>query len=539
VIALNSSLRSSSRFTQHDYARALRVILHKEMGIPFTLYDGATGRRIDIKDSAAGLSTGDTWKLLPAAPLMPETVQSLANHGEAQVVAETPGSYRLMLVVFQAGKPAFVAAGQWEGLARNKLEAEREAGWLRQWLHSLGERLRLTDQLTNQRSSADDQHAQAKSAWEGLLSLDHVMRRLRLHKDAGKNLQRILEGVRLTLPAGCLACVPPLPDSEPILFGDDLITPDDATELAMVLSKHPACKDDAPIFINQVKELSWSVRFPRVETLLAFPILDTAPTGWLIAINKGQHGEAVTPFRRSDAALVLPFVALARLQVGAAQRFMEFKELVVGLARSLTTALDAKDSYTFGHSERTARIGVELGRTLGLGSDELNDIYLAGLLHDVGKIGVPDAVLAKKEPLEAEDFDYIRQHVTIGYTILSDLRAIRSLLPGVLYHHERWDGRGYPEGLAGDKIPHLARILAVADAYDAMSTARPYRSALPLAEVERRLQEGSGSQWDPEIIEAFVRCRQKIHAIRQRGVGESLRAALDGALRSQGSTFTT
>jgi hypothetical protein len=524
-----------SRFSQHDYARALRVILHKEVGVPFTLYDGATGQPIAIKDSNQGT---DTLQQLTAEPLAPETIQMLANQGEAQVVAEAPGNYRVTLVVFRGSVPAFVAAAAMHGLAKTKADAERETTWLRQWLHSLSERLRLTDQLTHQRSSSDDQGAQAKAAWEGLLSLDHVMRRLRLHKEPGKNLQRILEGLRATLPVACLTCVPTLCDVEPLVQGDDLLTAEDARELATILTKHPGCKDDAPLFLNQVKELSWSVRFPRVETLLAFPILDAAPTGWLIAINKGQNGEAHS-FRRSDAALLLPFVALVRLQIGASQRYQEFKELVVGLARSLTTALDAKDSYTFGHSERVARIGLELGRTMDLQGDELNDIYLAGLLHDVGKIGVPDAVLTKSEPLTPEEFDAIRQHVTIGYTILADLRAIRSLLPGVLYHHERWDGKGYPEGLEGEKIPLLARILAVADAYDAMSTERPYRASLPLKEVERRLQEGAGTQWDPQVVAALMNCKQRIHAIRQRGVGESLRAALDGAMRSQSSTFTT
>ena len=136
------------------------------------------------------------------------------------------------------------------------------------------------------------------------------------------------------------------------------------------------------------------------------------------------------------------------------------------------------------------------------------------------------------DPLTTEEFEHIKQHVTIGYAILADLKPIRHLLAGVLYHHERWDGQGYPDGLAGESIPLLARVLAVADAYDAMSTNRPYRTALPVREVEDRLLKGSGVQWDPRIVEAFAQCRQKIHAIRQRGVGESLRQALDAALRS-------
>jgi HD-GYP domain-containing protein (c-di-GMP phosphodiesterase class II) len=122
--------------------------------------------------------------------------------------------------------------------------------------------------------------------------------------------------------------------------------------------------------------------------------------------------------------------------------------------------------------------------------------------------------------------------VTIGHKILADLHPLRNLLPGVLHHHERWDGQGYPEGLAGEQIPLLARILAVADAYDAMSTRRPYREALPRAEVEELLRQGAAVQWDRRVVDAFWRCRERVHLVRQRGVGESLGQAIDRALRS-------
>src|SRR5262249_40412916 len=138
-------------------------------------------------------------------------------------------------------------------------------------------------------------------------------------------------------------------------------------------------------------------------------------------------------------------------------------------------------------------------------------------------------------PLTVEEFEHLKQHVTIGYRILTDLKPIRSLLPGVLYHHERYDGKGYPDGLVGEDIPLLARILAVADAYDAMSTRRPYRDAIPYRRVEEILVDGAGTQWDARVVEAFLRCRSKIFTIRQRGVGESLRQAIDGALRTEES----
>jgi HD-GYP domain-containing protein (c-di-GMP phosphodiesterase class II) len=204
--------------------------------------------------------------------------------------------------------------------------------------------------------------------------------------------------------------------------------------------------------------------------------------------------------------------------------------LLVGLTKSLTAALDAKDSYTYGHSERVARITVELGRELGFSADDLSELYLMGLLHDVGNLGIKESVLCKADELTAEEFDHIKQHVLIGYSILSDLGPVRHLLPGILYHHENYDGTGYPDGLVGEAIPHVARILAVAEACDSMSNKRPYRDALPYRLVEETLVEGAGKQWDPKVVDAFLNCRHRIHTIRQRGVGHSLHVAIDNAL---------
>ena len=529
---MTAPVRPATRYTVQDYARALGIILKKEIGVPFALYEVGSG--------CLAAAEVDDRHTAPAA-LAPEAVQELAQRGQADVRTVTPGSYQLILVLYQANRPAVVAAGWFQGLAKTDDEARRESRWLSQWIQSVSERLRLSEQMITHKSAADE--GQSKTAWEGLLAVDHVIRRLRLHKEPAKNLKRIVETVFELLPVQCLICLPPTVDGEPLIEGEPLLSPDDCRDLAAALAKSPDFKEEDPLFVNHAKSPPWGSRFPAIDTLLAFPIVETAPFGWLIAINKGtkddagadQRGAAL-PFRRSDAALLLPFAALMRLQGMSGGRFQELRELVVGLARSLTSAIDAKDSYTFGHSERVARIALELGRALELTSDELSDLYLAGLLHDVGKIGVSDGVLRKMEPLTPEEFEAIKQHVTIGYAILADLRPIRHLLTGVLYHHERWDGKGYPEGLEGEKIPLLARILAVADAYDAMSTDRPYRGAVPFAEVEQRLQQGAGSQWDVRIIEAFLKCRQKIHAIRQRGVGESLRQALDGALRNKGST---
>ena len=321
-----------------------------------------------------------------------------------------------------------------------------------------------------------------------------------------------------------------------LIAGELCLTPGACRQLVAELSEHPDLVASGHLLCNEAQSASWATAYPSLRGLMVFALPDGDSPGWVIALNKQAAAEPVAhkalDFRSGDAALLTPFVGLLKLHASASNRYHDLKDLMVGLARSLTAAIDAKDSYTYGHSERVARIAVELGRQLGLEGDDLSDLYLGGLLHDVGKIGIRDAVLRKVDPLTPEEFDHIKQHVLIGYTILSDLKPIRNILGGVLYHHERWDGAGYPEGLAGDAIPLLARVIAVADAYDAMSTCRSYREAIPLQEVEARLEKGAGTQWDSKVIEAFLASRQKVHVIRQRGVGDSLRLALDAALRS-------
>jgi HD-GYP domain-containing protein (c-di-GMP phosphodiesterase class II) len=400
-------------------------------------------------------------------------------------------------------------------------------------------------------------------AWEVILTLDHLIRRLRIHKNPAKDQQRILQAAFELLHVQALIWVPHDPDSGVQIQGEPCLAPADCRQLVGCVSKLPDRDESGLLLCNDVQSTSWGSRFPNLRNLIAFVITDQKRVnGWVIAVNK-QEGEpvearadsaarpagdggalatdlapppALIAFRRSDAALLAPFVALLGLHVRGSSNYQDIKNLLVGLTRSLTSALDAKDAYTYGHSERVARIAVELGRELDLEEDEIGDIYLTGLLHDIGKIGVSDAVLGKRERLTPAEFEQIKQHVTIGYSILVDLRQIRSLLPGVLYHHEHYDGSGYPDGLVGESIPLLARILAVADAYDAMSTTRPYRAALPYERVEEILVQGAGKQWDKRIVDACLRCRHKIHAIRQRGVGESLRHAIDGVLRNDRSS---
>jgi HD-GYP domain-containing protein (c-di-GMP phosphodiesterase class II) len=180
----------------------------------------------------------------------------------------------------------------------------------------------------------------------------------------------------------------------------------------------------------------------------------------------------------------------------------------------MVSALDAKDPHIRGHSERVALYARRLAKEVGLDELSCEIIYLAGLLHDVGKIGVPDVVLLKSGTLTEHESRVMQQHPDQGWSILQDVTQIKYVLPGVLHHHERFDGTGYLDSLAGSAIPLSARILSVVDAYDAMSHSRRYRQSLSHDESLQALREGAGTQWDPEIVEAFLAIVPDVISIR-------------------------
>jgi HD-GYP domain-containing protein (c-di-GMP phosphodiesterase class II) len=221
---------------------------------------------------------------------------------------------------------------------------------------------------------------------------------------------------------------------------------------------------------------------------------------------------------------------LVGTQRSNAHLYADLKDLLFGVIRALTSAIDAKDPYTSGHSERVARIAVRLAEQLGMSTNQRSDLYLMGLLHDVGKIGIEDGVLKKSGPLTPEEFRLIQSHVRIGVHILADLKKLQHLLPGVAHHHESIDGTGYPSGLVGESIPLEARILAVADGFDAMSSTRPYRRRLTPLQIDEIFRRGAGHQWDPNVVAALFSCRGDLEMIRQKGLGESLHQVVDETL---------
>jgi len=182
----------------------------------------------------------------------------------------------------------------------------------------------------------------------------------------------------------------------------------------------------------------------------------------------------------------------------------KIRELFLGSLNALVRVLEAKDEYTVGHSRTVASLAYEIAKVLGLGSTLRKKLLIAGHLHDIGKVGIRDDILRKPGPLTREEFEHIRRHPLISEEILSYVIKDKFILSSVRHHHERINGRGYPDGLKGDEIPLGAKILAVADAYEAMTSHRPYRKALPAEIALREIERNKGYHFDPEVVKAFL-----------------------------------
>ena len=182
----------------------------------------------------------------------------------------------------------------------------------------------------------------------------------------------------------------------------------------------------------------------------------------------------------------------------------KLERISMQIVRTLSGAIDAKDTYTNGHSNRVAEYAREIAKRAGFDAKQQNDIYMMGLLHDVGKIGIPETIINKPSGLTDEEYQVIQTHPLLGAQILSNITDFPQLSVGARWHHERFDGKGYPDGIAGEDIPIEARIVAVADAYDTMSSRRSYRDVLPQDVVRSELVKGRGSQFDPEFADIML-----------------------------------
>jgi HD-GYP domain-containing protein (c-di-GMP phosphodiesterase class II) len=259
--------------------------------------------------------------------------------------------------------------------------------------------------------------------------------------------------------------------------------------------------------------------YPGLRNCIAITLTkDNHIYGWLMAVNKkvsspdaslvqvSQNQARSTSFGTFEAGLLGAAASIMASQSRNRELFEAQEMLLTGTVRAVINAIDAKDPYTCGHSDRVASYAKSIATRMGSSDEECERIYMAGLLHDVGKIGIPDSILGKPGKLTPEEYEIIKKHPEIGHTILKHLKLLDYVLPGVLHHHEAVNGSGYPMGLVGEAIPLAGRILAVADAYDAMTSHRPYRHGMPSEKAETILREESGKMWDSDIVTVFLEC---------------------------------
>ncbi len=248
-----------------------------------------------------------------------------------------------------------------------------------------------------------------------------------------------------------------------------------------------------------------SIIMQKIRSVMCAPVVTDkegvlGPMGVLYADSRSLTGA----FSEADLELLALIGNQAGVAIHRAQLMEQLERFFFDTIRAMVATIDAKDGYTHRHSERVAEFAVKISGELGLDNETQEVVKLAGLLHDVGKIGVPEVILNKKGKLTSEEYDEMKKHPVHGVKILSNIQSVRfkKVLPGVRHHHEKWDGTGYPDGLSGADIPFLGRLLAVADVLDALSSDRAYRKGLGFERTVQMIQEDAGSHFDPEVASA-------------------------------------
>ncbi len=360
------------------------------------------------------------------------------------------------------------------------------------------------------------------STYEEISLLYGVTQNLRLTSTDEEIGKLALDWLIDCIPADgvALQIAPPLDDRSTTFdpgVNPDLLAvgecPVDAKDFTRLVAMISAEIDRWPFVGNMSITQASTWAFPNIRQIILAPLREGDKChGWIAAFNR-SNGDS---FDSMEANLLHSVAAILGIHSGNHELYREQSNFMANVVRALTSAIDAKDPYTSGHSDRVARMSVRLARTLGCDRETLRTMYMSGLLHDIGKIGIEDSVLRKPGRLTEAEFEHIKLHPQLGYNILVDLKQFSEVLPIVLHHHEQWDGEGYPHGLAKNEIPFMARICAVADSYDAMTSDRPYRRGISVAEVETIFQEGAGQQWDPDVIAAYFETRSDIYRISQQ-----------------------
>ncbi len=263
-----------------------------------------------------------------------------------------------------------------------------------------------------------------------------------------------------------------------------------------------ALSQKAEIVSNVPQDKRWLGRYIPLESIssiLTVPLVAAQKSVGVIQLI--MYGDK--RFTDEDLELISLLSAPIAAAMANARLYAKQRALFAQTISSLAEAVERRDPYTGGHTKRVLYYSLVIGKFLGLSVDELKELYVAAVLHDIGKIAVPDKILQKPAPLSRDEFDILTKHPVDGATIIANISGMDKVVEAVKYHHERFDGKGYPDRLKGENIPLLARIIAVADTFDAMTTDRPYRKALSFEEAVKEIERFSGTQFCPNVVRTF------------------------------------
>ena len=505
--------------------------LRHSLQAEFSIWNGEVGELLQLGSTDSRLG----------GLVQEELVRAVARNGEVQFIADADGVVALAVPIIMRGDVSYVATSvfvtpgadknleQIASLLQQDIDAAK--AWLAQqriWepdvLSRLAEavaaKIRAESDADRMRGEVDLISHNLASTYEEISLLYTVTQNLRISRSDEELGQLAMDWLIDCVPARCFAIqyMPVAEDgistykkrTNPVLISSGECPLDDGGFQRLVESLGLTASSGAHI-ANARTTSGESWLFPEVEQLIIVPLTEGENIfGWLAAFNHASGEE----FGTVEANLMGSVGTLLGIHSGNRELYRQQSELLASLVRALVSAIDAKDPYTSGHSDRVARYAVRLALELQVEPSLLNTIYMAGLLHDVGKIGIDDNVLRKAGRLTEAEFEHIKMHPQLGHKILADIKQLADVLPTVLHHHEQWDGKGYPHGLQGEGIPRLARIMAVADAYDAMTSDRPYRNGMPDEKVDEIFRGGSGAYWDPTVVEAYFKAKSDIEDIR-------------------------
>jgi len=475
----------------------------RPLAVPEGLVDGVrarTGVAVHLFDLQGTLLTGRAGDADgPADPADAEALGLLARAAladDAERVEDTPAGLAAAWPIRIRGNAVLVAA------AELAVRGAADGAIGRRCLAAVAEAVRARFDEAERSRESDSLTEALTQSFEEISLLHNVGEVLRVTKPVGGLLEYLCaELCEITGAEAAAAYVPDASSGEPrlVVRGDLPLAEQDLPALFV----HVAATTAEHVLINNhcQEDPALAAFSPHLRQMAVVPL----------PLGDGEAG-ALAILNRAGADFDSPEVKLIRSSAGAGAVFIENRRLynelqamMLDLVRALVSSVDAKDPYTCGHSERVALMAHALACEMGLADDQVEQVYMAGLLHDIGKIGTPEAILSKEGRLAPEERRIVAEHPGIGGRILQGIRQLEGVREAVVHHHERIDGSGYPDGLRGDAIPPLARVIGLADAFDAMTSTRPYRPMLPLDAVIREIERHSGTQFDPAVVEAFFR----------------------------------